>query len=146
MTERDRETDVIELQERGNCLAETQELFDVRPRFISIEELQVRETIAVFMGLAMLLLASSVPLALGTPPESPIPIHIKAPWMFGGIQWLLLRFPVSIAGWIIPAASLGFLLTLPWWARRAGVRWGRFAFMVLAMFWSIITLAYALQA
>jgi len=137
------DTNLAEFRQLKNILKRPEQL--ERSRLIPIEELQVREYIAAFAALAVLVFISSFPLSLGIPPQAPLPGHIQAPWMFGGIQWLLLRLPVVLAGWIIPGASFVFLLSLPWWASTIAGRWVRIGFAAFALFWLGITLAYVFQ-
>lgn len=106
------------------------------------ETLAPREYVAVFLALAVLFFVSSFTLPLGTPPSAAPLQRAGAPWIFGGIQWLLVRLPVAVAGILVPALSLLFLLTLPWWGRRVGARLTRWVFLAFALVWLGLTLLY----
>lgn len=115
----------------------------IDPRsFLPIEDLKFKEYIGLFLGLALLLLLSNISLPLGTPPSALPPQHVQAPWIFGGIQWLLIRWPVLIAGWIVPGLSLILLITLPWWSEPAGKKITRILFFIFALFWVLLILLY----
>ena len=45
---------------------------------------------------------------------------VHAPWIFAGLQWLLMRLPVWLAGIVLPLAGLGLLGAMPWLGRGQG--------------------------
>lgn len=114
-----------------------------REERLPLEVLQVREYIAVFLWLAGLIafaLFWKVP--LGMSPKGEFLAQVKAPWIFGGIQELLLFLPTDFAGIVFPLISLVFLLTLPWWGRVLKLRWVNLSVFLLLGIWIFLMGVY----
>jgi len=106
-------------------------------------ELQIREYIGAFLWLGLLFaLTASVKVPLDSSPKAAAVSISKAPWIFGAIQWLLQRWPAWLSGWVLPLLSMAVLLTLPWWAQKAGKKWVRIIFLILSLVWVGLTFLY----
>ncbi len=83
----------------------------------SVPDLVAKEMLAALASLAFLFLPAAVwDAPLGGPPNpTGIPSdHVKAPWIFLGIQQLLRYLPSFWAGIGIPLALLALLSAVPW--------------------------------
>lgn len=111
-----------------------------------IEELQLREYIATFMGsTGLLALGILAKVPVGVSPDGVFPAHIKAPWIFGGIQELLFYTPAEFAGILFPLVSIILLLSLPLWERRLKRIWVNVGIYSLLGFWVVLTTLYFLK-
>lgn len=118
-----------------------------RQEKVLLIELQVREYISTFLWLGLLFgLTVSMRVPLDSSPEAAAVSVSKAPWVFGAIQWLLHRLPVWLSGWVIPLLSTVVLLTLPWWARKVGARWGWIIFLSISLVWVGLTFLYVFMS
>lgn len=105
-------------------------------------ELQVREYIGAFLWLGLLFaLTAGVKVPLDSSPKA-VAVSVKAPWVFGAIQWLLHRWPAWLSGWVLPLLWTAVLLTLPWWGRKVGKRWVWIIFLILSLVWVGLTFLY----
>jgi hypothetical protein len=83
----------------------------------SVPDLLRKEALAATVGLVLVFLVSVV---LDAPIEGPvdpggIPAeHVKAPWIFVGIQQMLRYLPAVLAGVLLPVAALIALGLIPW--------------------------------
>lgn len=75
-------------------------------------------TVAAVFGLAI---AFDAPLQDMANPNLTPPVA-KAPWYFAGLQELLSHFQPMVAGVLVPAAAVVFLLALPFLDRSTGWR------------------------
>ncbi len=88
-----------------------------------------KEGLAAIMAAAALLLLSSIadaPLQGPADPAASASPHIKAPWIFVGIQFMLKFIPPLVAGVLIPLGLLMVWAGLPF--LRASQRQKRWAF------------------
>ena len=109
--------------------------------------LQVREYISAFVWLGFLFaLTAGVKVSLDSSPEVAAVSVSKAPWVFGAIQWMLLRWPAWLSGWVLPILSMAVLVTLPWWGGKVGKMWTWIIFLILSLVWVGLTLLYFLEA
>ncbi|MCB2185109.1 MAG: hypothetical protein KQJ78_01735 [Deltaproteobacteria bacterium] len=81
-----------------------------------------REGLALLVGLALLCLAAAFyPLEPVGPPTADLAAPwAKAPWIFLGLQELLIYLPARVGGLVLPLAGLGLLAWLPWLGHRRG--------------------------
>jgi hypothetical protein len=87
----------------------------------SVPDLVKKEVLAAIIALAALALLSATfdaPVggpsdASGAPEE-----HVKAPWIFVGIQQLLRYLPGGIAGVALPLAALALMAAIPFLPRE----------------------------
>lgn len=106
-------------------------------------ELQVREYISTFIWLGLLFaLTAGVNVSLDSSPEAAGVTVSKAPWVFGAIQWMLLRWPAWLGGWVLPILSTVVLLTLPRWEQNVGKMWVWMIFLIISLIWVGLTLMY----
>jgi len=88
------------------------------PHFLVRHVVVAGGTILVVFGLAI---AFNAPLQ-GLANPSLTPTEAKAPWYFAGLQELLAHVQPMVAGVLIPAAALLFLIALPYLDRSKGWR------------------------
>lgn len=86
------------------------------PRIGSHPDLLRKEFVAALVSLAALcILAALVDAPIGGPADpTGLPAeHVKAPWIFVGIQQLLRYLPAIVAGVIFPVAALLIIALVP---------------------------------
>jgi menaquinol-cytochrome c reductase cytochrome b/c subunit len=88
------------------------------PHFLVRHVVVAAITVAVVFALAI---AFDAPLKDIANPALTPPVA-KAPWYFAGLQELLSHFSPMVAGVLVPAAALLFLLMLPYLDRSKGWR------------------------
>ena len=88
------------------------------PHFLVRHAVIAGGTVAVVFALAI---AFDAPLKDMANPNLTPPVA-KAPWYFAGLQELLAHFQPMVAGVLVPAAALTFLLILPFLDRSKGWR------------------------
>jgi menaquinol-cytochrome c reductase cytochrome b/c subunit len=88
------------------------------PHFLVRHAVIAGATVAVVFALAI---AFDAPLKDMANPNLTPPVA-KAPWYFAGLQELLAHFQPMVAGVLVPAAALTFLLILPFLDRSKGWR------------------------
>ncbi len=96
-------------------------------------------TVVVVFALAILFNAPLQEMANQnlTPPVA------KAPWYFAGLQELLAHFHPMVAGVLVPAAAVGFLVVLPYLDRGTGWR-VRDRKLMVVLFTALLVAALAL--
>lgn len=111
-----------------------------------LETLIEREYIAAFIVLGILMgLTVLKVVPVGTAVGAPASEQVKAPWVFGGIQQLLLFWPPWLAGLVLPLCSFLIFLTFPKWIKAIGERKARGIIYALMGFWGFLTFYYALS-
>jgi len=86
------------------------------PKIKGVPDLIHKEAVAAFVALAMISVIAAVSDA---PIQGPAELygipgtHIKAPWIFAGIQQMLRWFAAPLAGIVIPGATLVLCAFLP---------------------------------
>jgi hypothetical protein len=109
------------------------------PRIGSYPELLRKEFIAALVSLAALfILAALIDAPVGGPADpSGLPAeHVKAPWIFVGIQQMLRHFPAIIAGVILPTAALLIMALAPFSSPA-----GRRLYVAIFMFLTVTALS-----
>jgi len=82
----------------------------------SVPDLLRKEVLAAMVLLALLVILSAL---LDAPLQGPAdvsgipPEHVKAPWIFVGIQQLLRYLPATVAGVVVPMAAVAASALLP---------------------------------
>ena len=113
---------------------------------VPLEELIVREYAAAFVVLGLLLaLATLRVVPVGTAAGGMAPEHVRAPWIFGGIQQLLFFLLPWVAGLFFPLATFLCFLTFPKWSKKSGERSARWILLVLMGIWALLTAYYVLN-
>lgn len=95
-------------------------------RLSVVAELVPREWVTLlFVWLTLCVGAIFVRAELGTPPDpAGTPSPCRAPWFFCGLQELVSRLPVTLAGRIVPILLVLGLIVFPWVSRpRAAGRY-----------------------
>jgi ubiquinol-cytochrome c reductase cytochrome b subunit len=101
-----------------------QENLTAAPKIKTVPDLLRKEALAAIVVLSLVFLVSAVWDAPIEGPADPggIPAeHVKAPWIFVGIQQLLRYLPAVLAGVLVPVTVLIVLGFLPW-TRPVGPR------------------------
>ena len=109
------------------------------PRIKTFPELVRNEIIAAVSAMTAVILISAVLDApIGGPADfSGIPVeHVKAPWIFLGIQQMLRYLPALVGGVIIPLAGLLMLTSMPFVSKKVDQP-------VQVIFWAIILISLA---
>jgi quinol-cytochrome oxidoreductase complex cytochrome b subunit len=89
---------------------------ETRKTVPSVPDLLRKEVLAAVVTLALLVILSA---ALDAPLQGPAdvsgipPEHVKAPWIFVGIQQMLRYLPATVAGVVIPVAAVLASVLLP---------------------------------
>ena len=94
----------------------TQNSTSQSPRIGSYPDLLRKEFVATLVSLAALcILAALIDAPVGGPADpAGLPAeHVKAPWIFVGIQQMLRYFPAIVAGVIFPVAALLIIALVP---------------------------------
>ena len=113
---------------------------------VPLEELTGREYAAAFIILGLLFaLVTLRVVPVGTAPGAIVPDHVRAPWIFGGIQQLLFFLPPWVAGLAFPLATFLCFLTFPKWSRKSGIKSARWILLTLMGIWVLLTAYYALS-
>lgn len=87
------------------------------------------EAAAALAALAAVCLISAL---LDAPLEGPVQPggvpaeHVKAPWIFVGIQQMLRYLPAFVAGILLPAIALSIVAAIPWLPLRRSCMVGAF--------------------
>jgi hypothetical protein len=105
----------------------------------SVPDLLRKEVLAAALSCSALILLSAwldAPLqgpadVSGTPPE-----HVKAPWIFVGIQQMLRYLPAVIAGVLLPLAALATSAAMP----HLHPRRTRLSLMIFFGVWAVLGL------
>lgn len=87
----------------------------------SVPDLVRKEALAAIIALAALvLLSATFDAPVGGPADvTGVPEeHVKAPWIFVGIQQLLRHLPAGIAGVALPLAALALMAAIPFLPRE----------------------------
>ncbi len=111
-------------------------------RIKSFPTLVHKEGLAAIMAAAALFLLSSVsdaPLQGPADPAASASPHIKAPWIFVGVQFMLKFIPPLIAGVLIPLALLMVWVGLPFLrASQHEKMWAFFSTLLAAVACSLL--------
>jgi len=81
-----------------------------------VPDLLRKEVLAAALSLCAILLLSGAldaPLQAPADPTGMPPEHVKAPWIFVGIQQMLRYLPAVIAGVLLPLAAVAITAILP---------------------------------
>lgn len=87
-----------------------------RARIPSVPDLLHKEALAACIVLAVVCLLSAgsdAPIGEAADPTGIPAEHVKAPWIFLGIQQMLRFLPASVAGIVLPLAALALLAAVP---------------------------------
>jgi len=82
----------------------------------SVPDLLRKEVLAAVLSLCAIVLLSvalDAPLQAPADPSGMPPEHVKAPWIFVGIQQMLRYLPALIAGVLLPLAAVAITAVLP---------------------------------
>lgn len=108
------------LNDRPPSLRETPARIKSVPHLTSKEWVALVLSLALVCALAVLVDAPLQQPAVvgGIPPE-----HVKAPWIFVGIQYMLRFLPPFIAGVVLPVAALFLVACIPFLPLGRKTRW-----------------------
>jgi hypothetical protein len=111
-------------------------------RIKTFPDLVRKEAFAAVVAITAVFLISAVldaPIGGPADPNGIPAEHVKAPWIFVGVQQMLRYLPTMVAGFLVPVAALLGLIAIPFASEKPNLP-------VRLMFFAIILISLAVTA